>query len=84
MKKRITIVLAVLSALLLGVGCGSHSPYWQSYDLTSHESDPSCPEDYYWVEGVADMGSAGELTLRRVTLSGLMTAPENRKIIQFG
>lgn len=69
MKKRITIVLAVLSALLLGVGCGSHSSYWQSYQLTGHEDDPSYPEDYYWVEGVADMGSAGELTLCWVTLA---------------
>ena len=69
MKKRITIILAVLSALLLGVGCGSHSSYWQSYQLTGHEDDPGYPEDYYWVEGVADMGRAGELTLCWVTLA---------------
>ena len=70
MKKRITIVLAVLSALLLGVGCSSHTSYWKNYELTGYQDDPTEPEDYYWVSGVADMGSdIRELTLCWVTLA---------------
>lgn len=46
MKKRITIVLAVLSALLLGVGCSSHTSYWKNYELTGYQDDPTEPEDY--------------------------------------
>lgn len=70
MKKRITIVLAVLSALLLGVGCSSHSSYWKGYGVTDYHDDPRYPEDYYWVSGVADMGSdIKELTLCWVTLA---------------
>ena len=70
MKTRITIVLAVLSALLLGVGCSSHTSYWKNYELTGYQDDPTEPEDYYWVSGVADMGSdIRELTLCWVTLA---------------
>jgi len=70
MKKRIFTALAVLAALALGVGCSSHSAYWQNYELLTYDNDPSYPKDYYWIDGVADMGNeAGELTICYLTLA---------------
>jgi len=64
MKKRMMTALAVLAVLVFGVGCGSHSAYWQNYELTTYENG------YRWVDGVADMGNgAGELTLCYLTLA---------------
>lgn len=66
MKKRIAAALAVLSALILGVGCSSysfHSACWENYELTTYE------DGYRWVDGVADMGDTGELTLYYLTLA---------------
>jgi len=70
MRKRMMTALAVLAALALGVGCGSHSACWQSYELLTDDNDPSFPNDHCWIGGVADMGNgAGELTLCYLTLA---------------
>jgi len=70
MKKRIAAALAVLSALVFGVGCSSHSAYWQNYELLTYDNDPGYPKGYYWIDGVADMGNGtGELTICYLTLA---------------
>lgn len=64
MKKRVAAALAVLCMLVFVVGCGTHSPCWDDYRLTTH--DDGCR----WVEGVADIGGdTGELTLYYLTLA---------------
>lgn len=64
MKKRVAAALAALCLLVFVVGCSTHSPYWNDYQLTTYN------DGYRWVDGVADMGGdTGELTLYYLTLA---------------